>query len=125
MRNYSGIGKQIGELVEEKQRAYGDAFNKSEMILKVLFPDGVKPDQYRDLLTITRMIDKLFRIANDKNAFGESPYRDIAGYAILGVEADESAQEMRLALMTTPVDDNGTPGLPSSFKMPDLDEPDY
>jgi hypothetical protein len=89
MSGYANIGRQIGELVEEKQKAYGDSFNQSQKILEVLFPDGVKPEQYRDLLTITRMIDKLFRIANDKKAFGESPYRDIAGYALLGVEADE------------------------------------
>ena len=86
---YAEIGRQIGVLVEEKQKAYGDSFNQSQRILEVLFPDGVKPEQYRDLLTITRMVDKLFRIANDKDAFGESPYRDLAGYALLGVEADE------------------------------------
>lgn len=123
MRKYSELGKEIGKLVEEKQKAYGDSFNKSELILKVLFPDGVKPEQYRDLLTITRIIDKLFRIASDKGAFGESPYRDIAGYGLLGVEADEFAQSVKM--LGTPVDDNGTPGLPSSFKMPDFEEPDY
>ena len=34
------------------------------------------------------MIDKLFRIATRKDAFGESPYRDIAGYALLGLVSD-------------------------------------
>ena len=57
----------------------------NEEIIKILFPQGVKPENYRDLLTITRIIDKLFRIATRKNAFGESPYRDIAGYALLGL----------------------------------------
>jgi len=35
-----------------------------------------------------RIIDKLFRIATQKEAFGESPYRDIAGYGLLGVMKD-------------------------------------
>jgi hypothetical protein len=88
MKDYVGIAKDIGALVKEKQEAYGDSFSKSEEIIKVLFPDGVKPENYRDLLTITRIIDKMFRIATRKNAFGESPYRDIAGYALLGIASD-------------------------------------
>ncbi|MBW2598588.1 MAG: hypothetical protein JRC60_00445 [Deltaproteobacteria bacterium] len=35
-------------------------------------------------MAVTRIIDKLFRIATDKDALGESPYHDIAGYGILG-----------------------------------------
>lgn len=88
MKDYVAIARDIGSLVKEKQEAYGDSFSKSEEIIKVLYPDGVKPENYRDLLTITRIIDKLFRIATRKNAFGESPYRDIAGYALLGIASD-------------------------------------
>ena len=88
MKDYVGIAKDIGLLVKEKQEAYGDSFSKSEEIIKVLYPNGVKPENYRDLLTITRIIDKLFRIATRKDAFGESPYRDIAGYALLGIASD-------------------------------------
>jgi hypothetical protein len=88
MKDYVGIAKDIGFLVEQKQEAYGDSFSKSEEIIKVLYPNGVKPENYRDLLTITRIIDKLFRIATRKDAFGESPYRDIAGYALLGIASD-------------------------------------
>ena len=88
MKDYIGIAKDIGSLVKEKQEAYGDSFSKSEKIINILYPNGVKPENYRDLLTITRIIDKLFRIATRKNAFGESPYRDIAGYALLGIASD-------------------------------------
>ena len=88
MRDYIKTASEIGQLVSEKQEAYGDSFSKSEQIIKILFPDGVKNENYRDMLTITRIIDKLFRIATRKNAFGESPYRDIAGYALLGLVSD-------------------------------------
>lgn len=77
--------EQIGNLVSEKNAAYGSAFAQAHQILKVLYPNGIKPDQYTDALAIIRVIDKLFRIANNKDAFGESPWQDIAGYAILGV----------------------------------------
>jgi hypothetical protein len=83
---YESIGREIGKLVAEKQVAYGNSYGKSPSVLSILYPDGFKPDQYDDVLTIIRILDKLFRIATDKDALGEDPYRDIAGYAILAVE---------------------------------------
>ena len=99
MKDYIGIAKDIGSLVKEKQEAYGDSFSKSEKIINILYPNGVKPENYRDLLTITRIIDKLFRIATRKNAFGESPYRDIAGYALLGIASDLEEEKKNIITM--------------------------
>lgn len=81
---YEELGTEIGRLVQEKNTAYGDAFAKSGEILRILYPDGVRPEQYRDMLAIVRILDKLFRIATAKDAFGESPFRDVAGYGLLG-----------------------------------------
>src|SRR5690625_1515778 len=78
------IAKEIGELVQEKNQAYGNSFGKSGDFLKLLYPDGIKPEQYQDMLLVARIFDKQMRIANKKDAFGESPYKDIAGYEILG-----------------------------------------
>ncbi len=83
------IGKEIGELVEKKNAAYGSSFEKSEEILKVLYPDGVKPEQYTDMLATVRILDKLFRIATSKGAFNEDSWKDIAGYGILGTYKDQ------------------------------------
>ncbi len=80
---YERIGQAIGEMVDEKQRAYGRSFDKSGQILRLLYPYGVKVEQYDDLLAMVRIIDKLFRIATNKGALGEDPWRDIAGYALL------------------------------------------
>lgn len=41
-----------------------------------------------DMLAVVHNVDKLFRIAHSKHAFGESPYRDIAGYGLLGALRD-------------------------------------
>ena len=89
-KNFIDIANEIGELVQEKNKAYGDSFAKSQQIIKILYPDGVRSAQYMDMLAITRVIDKLFRIATKKDAFGESPWRDICGYAILGIANDEA-----------------------------------
>ena len=90
---YTNIGATIGHLVEEKNEAYGDSFEKSQEILKVLYPEGVQPSQYKDMLAITRVVDKLFRIANNKHAFEENPWQDIAGYGILGTVNDLEKEE--------------------------------
>ena len=79
---YERAGLEVGKLVTEKNEAYGDAFGKSGRVLREMYPDGVRPDQYDDLLTVVRVLDKLFRVATRKGAFGESPYRDIAGYMV-------------------------------------------
>ncbi len=89
MKDYENIGRQVGKLVQEKNKAYGDSFGRASKILEVLYPNGIKPEQYSDALAITRVLDKLFRLANKKDAFGESPWRDICGYAVLGVANDE------------------------------------
>ena len=90
---FSAAGGQVGALVAEKNEAYGESFKSASRVLEVLYPDGVKPEQYRDVLAITRVIDKLFRLANKKDAFNESPWRDICGYAILGIDSDEAREE--------------------------------
>ncbi|KQL20483.1 hypothetical protein AN957_19095 [Cytobacillus solani] len=83
---YEEIAIKIGQLVDEKNQSYGDAFNKSDEFLKLLYPNGVKPDQYSDMLAIVRIFDKLMRIATNKGAFEENPWRDIAGYGVLKSE---------------------------------------
>ena len=87
---FEKIGTDIGKLVDQKNAAYGSSFEKSEHILKILYPDGINPDQYRNMLAVTRIVDKLFRIATDKDAFGENPFKDIAGYGILGINNKEN-----------------------------------
>lgn len=90
---FEEIGTQIGKLVDLKNEAYGSSFLKSEQILRVLYPNGISPQQYKDMLAVTRIVDKLFRIATNKDALGENPFKDIAGYGILGVANGEKTKE--------------------------------
>ena len=93
---YEETAEEIGKLVAEKNRAYGSSFAESYKVLQILYPLGIKPDQYTDALAIIRVLDKLFRIATDKDALGESPWRDIAGYGILGtVNGRKKEEEVR------------------------------
>jgi hypothetical protein len=78
----SGLSEPLLKMA--KQAAYGDAFGKAGDVLRILFPDGVSPDFYDDLLGVVRVIDKLFRIATARDALGEDPWEDLAGYGLLG-----------------------------------------
>jgi hypothetical protein len=82
---FEKIGFDIGQLVTEKNAAYGNSFAVSGQFLRLLYPNGITPDQYEDALGLVRVFDKQKRIATDQDAFGESPWNDIAGYGILGV----------------------------------------
>jgi hypothetical protein len=83
---------EVARLVISKQKAYGDSFGQSGRILAILFPAGIPVAQFNDALAIVRIIDKLFRIATDKKAFAEDPWRDIEGYALLArVKGDGNA----------------------------------
>ena len=91
MKGYSGpseyheIAGSIASLVQSKQEQYGDAFGKMGDILRTLYPDGIKPDQYDDLAFMVRVQDKLCRIATGNKDI-ESPSRDMIGYCLLREE---------------------------------------
>ncbi len=89
MKTLQQIGIDIGNLVAEKNAAYGSSFAKAGDFLRLLFPDGVPPHRYDDALLLVRIFDKQMRIATDCDAFGESPYQDIAGYGVCGVHHNQ------------------------------------
>lgn len=85
MATFESLGQRIGALVDTKNRQYGDSTNKTGQILAILYPDGVKPEQYHDMMLITRILDKLNRIANG-NQGEENAFQDLAGYSLLGMK---------------------------------------
>jgi hypothetical protein len=95
------IAMEMAELLPAKNEAYGSSFEKSGEFLRLLYPDGLKVEQYKDALLLVRIFDKQTRIATKKDAFGESPYRDIAGYGILGA-AGEKVQGVTAQKVDTP-----------------------
>lgn len=83
---YEDLGAEIGKLVDAKQAQYGDSFSRSGEILAILYPNGVKPSDYTELLGVVRVLDKLFRIATNNDPTGEPAWGDVAGYALLGLK---------------------------------------
>lgn len=86
-------GRRLGRLVAQKNAAYGSSFAAAGEFLQLLYPRGLRAEQYGDALLLVRVFDKCMRIAHRAGAFGESPYQDIAGYGLLG--AVQSARGRR------------------------------
>lgn len=89
MMDYRTIACELGELVTQKDRAYGSSVASAGQVLAIYYPHGVRPEQYGDMLLMARVLDKLSRIATDRDALGESPWRDIAGYGLIGAALAE------------------------------------
>ena len=83
MKHYQEIANNLVELLDEKNAAYGNSFLDVPEILKILYPEGVAVDDFENLLTITRILDKIYRITN--NDTSEDPWFDIAGYSFLAM----------------------------------------
>lgn len=95
---YESYASEIGAMVDAKQQAYGDSFGRAHKIFEELLSEYAYGESYvipkellPHLLTLTRMVDKMFRaVSNPKHdRMGESPYRDIAGYALLAAAKEE------------------------------------
>ena len=81
---FQELGTELGELVAEKNIAYGNSFVTTADVMKVDYPDGIPPNQYINALLLVRIFDKTLRISNGGEIPGESPFKDIAGYGLCG-----------------------------------------
>lgn len=105
------IAADISQLVEEKQDAYGNAFERTAQILSILYPNGIGVEQLQDAALLVRVLDKICRIAHDNETMGESPWRDICGYSLLalqrieaGLDAEAEPKKQLLNLLQQKVD---------------------
>lgn len=91
--NYQERGTDIGKLVDEKQAQYGDAISATGDIMETIFPEGIPKEKMKDALLIVRILDKICRLSLGNGEGGESPFRDIAGYGLLGINLHELMEE--------------------------------
>lgn len=80
----------IWNLLIEKQKSYGDTYSVVPHVLELLLIEKkdengnylLNSTDINNLLTIVRILDKLFRIVNGNNG-NEDAWDDILGYCIL------------------------------------------
>ena len=92
---YEKMGLELGKLVDQKQLAYGDAMTVCQKVIEVhleRYYDSsggfyrISPALLEHIIRQVRIIDKQCRIFSNPEGdlMGESPYKDIAGYGLLG-----------------------------------------
>ena len=81
----------IEKLYIEKQSIYGHVDKKILECIKQFYPDGIPVASYEEFTTVSKLLEKISRLTNPNitRSAKVDAYRDIAGYAILGVEKDE------------------------------------
>lgn len=89
----------IGEFTDMKNQQYGSSVDATYGMMKVLMERYKNNDNtytipeslMQHILLQVRMMDKLNRIFNNPSGEGdsESPYRDLAGYSLIGIDMVE------------------------------------
>ena len=80
----------LGKKAAQKNSDYGSAFDQINRIFLILYPDGIKPQQYSDATILVRMLDKVCRIANGGSKFfAEDSWHDIFGYSLVRLIDEE------------------------------------
>lgn len=101
MGKYKDLAEKIGELVDNKNKAYGSSFDQAGEFLKLLYPNGIPVEAYTDALCIVRIFDKLKRLSNSGNLPANEgkidAWKDIVGYGLLGLHKDGGSQKVENA----------------------------
>ena len=94
MLDFLKTATDLGRLLEEKNRQYGNSYIIVPGILRILYPTtGIKPHQYGDASTIIRILDKISRRAAG-NPDAAEDWRDIGGYGVVKLaEVEEKNNE--------------------------------
>jgi len=93
MLDFLKTATDLGRLLNEKNRQYGNSYIIVPDILRILYPTSIKPGQYGDALTIVRILDKISRRAAGNSDAAED-WRDIGGYGVVKLaEVEEKNNE--------------------------------
>ena len=83
--NFAAVCANLAVTLTEKNARYGNSFAVTGDFLRLLWPDGCKPDDFDRIMLCARMFDKMKRLATAKPGDDEDPLLDLAGYAVLGL----------------------------------------
>lgn len=100
VKTFQEIANEIGKFTDMKNEAYGSSVDATYEVLKIFLKKYKNNDNtytipeslLKHIFLQARMIDKQNRIFNnpDGDKMEESPYRDLAGYNLIGVRMTEN-----------------------------------
>jgi len=98
-KSFREIATEIGQFTDMKNEAYGSSVDATYEVMKIFLKKYKNDDNtytipeslLKHILLQVRMIDKQNRVFNspDGDKLNESPYRDLAGYSLIGVRMME------------------------------------
>lgn len=82
--------QELAEMLGNKAKKYGNSYEILPDLLKIFFPEGIKVEQYSDVIFYTRILDVMIRRAN-----GNYPdaFKFISGYATVQQISEEEKNE--------------------------------
>lgn len=96
---FTEIALEIGEFTDMKNKQYGSSVDATQKMIEVLMERYTYDEEnylmpkslLKHILLQVRMMDKQNRIFNNPSGEGdsESPYRDLGGYSLIGIEMTE------------------------------------
>lgn len=99
-KSFRQIATEIGQFTDMKNEAYGSSVDATYEVMKVFLKKYKNDDNtytipeslLKHILLQVRMIDKQNRVFNspDGDKLNESPYRDLAGYSLIGIRMMEN-----------------------------------
>lgn len=103
MGKFEKLGQEIGKFTDGKNQQYGSSVDATYAMMKSLMERySNQDDTYTipkallpHILLQVRMMDKQNRIFNNPSGKGdsESPYKDLLGYSLIGVDMVERLKE--------------------------------
>lgn len=84
--NFENVAKQIVDSVKAAERETGNCFTKSTEVIRILFPAGIPPGKEQEVASMLRIIDKMFRIANNPGSTA-TEWQVLSAYALNAVKA--------------------------------------
>lgn len=97
---FEKIATELGKFTDKKNKQYGSSVDATYEMMKVLMERYKNEDDtytipqslLKHILLQVRMMDKINRIFNNPSGKGdsESPYKDLAGYSLIGVDMVEN-----------------------------------
>jgi len=76
---------EAGRDIADKASDFADSFTTAPQALRLLYPDGVKPDQLEDTATLIRIWDSMSKIAHCDDQKRDETYKEIFSFAVLRV----------------------------------------
>ncbi len=86
--DFKRVSEEIVSSIQSQNSETGNCFVKTPNVLRALFPNGIPAGREAEAMALGRIIDKMFRIANNSdNTKAGNLWCELSAYALNAVKA--------------------------------------